>query len=129
MGSADFSLLFSLFQRLWIQEALRSPRVRHYTFPLIPAESTFMISVRVSDFVVIGLLIHHACLIRFLFIGSAFCFQLPSDSTSRWTPLPSANCSPLRASKGLSPSSLMSCRAHLNSIRSHSRTCMINSHR
>ena len=27
--------------------------------------------------------------IRFLFVGPAFCLRLPSDSTSRWTPLPS----------------------------------------
>jgi hypothetical protein len=26
---------------------------------------------------------------RFLFVGPAFCLRLPSDSTSRWTPLPS----------------------------------------
>jgi len=24
---------------------------------------------------------------RFLFVGAGFCLQLPSDSTSRWTPL------------------------------------------
>jgi len=27
-------------------------------------------------------------LMRFLFVGPAFCLQLPPDSTSRWTPLP-----------------------------------------
>jgi len=26
--------------------------------------------------------------IRFLFVRPALCFQLPSDSASRWTPLP-----------------------------------------
>jgi hypothetical protein len=28
---------------------------------------------------------------RFVFLGSEFCLGLPSDPTSRWTPLPSAN--------------------------------------
>ena len=28
---------------------------------------------------------------RFVFLGSGLCLQLPSDPTSRWTPLPSAN--------------------------------------
>ncbi|TGD22316.1 hypothetical protein EGT49_09225 [Companilactobacillus suantsaicola] len=28
---------------------------------------------------------------RFLFISSVFCFRLPSDFTSRWTPLSSAS--------------------------------------
>ncbi|MQS76865.1 hypothetical protein FHL06_10975 [Lactobacillus halodurans] len=28
---------------------------------------------------------------RFLFISSVFCFKLPSDSTSRWTPLSSTS--------------------------------------
>ena len=28
---------------------------------------------------------------RFLFIGSELCLRLPSDPTSRWTPLPSAS--------------------------------------
>ena len=38
--------------------------------------------------------------------------RLPSDSTSRWTPLPSANASYCRARSGLSPLSCCSCRAH-----------------
>jgi hypothetical protein len=29
--------------------------------------------------------------IRFVFLRSAFCLLLPSDPTSQWTPLPSAN--------------------------------------
>jgi hypothetical protein len=28
---------------------------------------------------------------RFVFLGSGFCLRLPSDPTSRWTPLPSAS--------------------------------------
>ena len=38
--------------------------------------------------------------------------RLPSDSTSQWTPLPSANASYCRARCGLSPLSCCSCRAH-----------------
>ena len=40
--------------------------------------------------------------------------RLPSDSTSRWTPLPSANASYCRARSGLAPPSCCSCRAHQN---------------
>ena len=29
--------------------------------------------------------------IRFLFVTTHFCYELPSDSTSRWTPLPFAS--------------------------------------
>ena len=43
---------------------------------------------------------------RFLFVGPVFCLPLPSDSTSRWTPLRSANRSPCRVGSGLSPPSL-----------------------
>src|SRR5690606_38021394 len=34
---------------------------------------------------------HFGCLKRFVFLGSGLCLQLPSDSTSRWTPLLLAN--------------------------------------
>ena len=58
--------------------------------------------------------------IRFLFVGSELCpllisrnnIRLPSDSTSRWTPLPSANASCYRARSGLSPPSYRPCWAH-----------------
>jgi hypothetical protein len=49
---------------------------------------------------------------RFLFVRPVFCREcihirrLSSDSTSRWTPLPSANRSPCRVGSGLSPPSL-----------------------
>ena len=43
--------------------------------------------------------------IRFLFVRPALCLQLPSDSQSPATPLPSANTSPCRVCKGLAPSS------------------------
>ena len=49
---------------------------------------------------------------RFLFVSASICFQLPSDSTSRWTPLPSANSSYCQACSGLSPPSYRPCWAH-----------------
>ena len=48
----------------------------------------------------------------FLFIGPGFCLKLPSGSTSRWTPLLSANGSHCQAHSGLSPPSYCPCRAH-----------------
>jgi len=51
---------------------------------------------------------------QFLFVGSGFCLRLPSDSTSRWTPLPLANSSFCLACSGLSPPSYRPCRAHNN---------------
>ena len=50
---------------------------------------------------------------QFLFVSSGFCLRLPSDSTSRWTPLPLANSSYYQACSGLSPPSYRPCRAHI----------------
>jgi hypothetical protein len=49
--------------------------------------------------------------IRFLFIGPRVCLQLPSDSTSRWTPLPLANSSCCQACSKFAPPSYRPCRA------------------
>ena len=49
---------------------------------------------------------------RFLFVGPEFCLWLPSDSTSRWTPLPLANTSYCHPCSGLSPPSYRPCWAH-----------------
>ena len=43
--------------------------------------------------------------IRFLFVAPALCFRLPSDLGSPQEPLPSANASPCRVCRGLSPPS------------------------
>jgi hypothetical protein len=43
--------------------------------------------------------------IRFLFVRPALCLRLPPDSQSPATPLPSANTSPCRVCRGLSPPS------------------------
>jgi hypothetical protein len=50
--------------------------------------------------------------IQFLFVSSGLCLRLPSDSTSRWTPLPFANSSYCQVCSGLSPPSYSPCRAH-----------------
>src|SRR5690606_35294006 len=46
-----------------------------------------------------------AASIRFLFVAPALCFRLPSDLESPQEPLPSANTSPCRVCRGLSPPS------------------------
>ena len=67
----------------------------------------------VLDFVLLSKLVHpHIRLIWFLFVRPRFCLRLPSDSTSRWTPLPLANSSYCQACSGLSPPSHCTCRAH-----------------
>ena len=50
--------------------------------------------------------------IQFLFVRPRLCRGLPSDSTSRWTPLPLANSSYCQVCSGLSPPSDSACRAH-----------------
>ena len=54
--------------------------------------------------------------ICFLFVSARFCLRLPSDSSSRWTPLLSANTSHCRAYSGLSPPSYCPCRAYQQKI-------------
>ena len=49
---------------------------------------------------------------RFLSVSASVCVRLPSDSTSRWTPLSFANSSYCKACSGLSPPSYHPCRAH-----------------
>ena len=51
-------------------------------------------------------------LIQFLFVSSTFCRQLPSDSSSRRTPLLLANTSCCKAYSGLAPYSRYTCPAH-----------------
>src|SRR5699024_4086776 len=58
---------------------------------------------------------------QFLFVSSGFRLQLPSDSASRRTPLPSANSSYCQACSGLSPPSYSPCRAHLKNEVCHLR--------
>ena len=93
MASADFCKPFKIpcgiFSRH--RQARRPPRVRTAAFTPHPPH-----------------LLHHLLMVmgfalsrklarviqpdmRFVFLGSALCLQLPSDPTSRWTPLPLAN--------------------------------------
>ena len=93
MASADFCEPFKIpcgiFSRY--RQARRPPRVRTAAFTPHPPH-----------------LLHHLLMVmgfalsrklarmiqpdmRFVFLRSAFCLRLPSDPTSRWTPLPSAN--------------------------------------
>ena len=83
----------------------RSPRVIRATFLLMPVGYTSQRSVQVSGFGDYGHLTPLRRLIRFLFVRPAFCLGLPSDSQSPATPLPSANTSPCRVCRGLSPPS------------------------
>ena len=75
--------------------------------------------VRVAlDFALLGKLVRPVLpYIRFLFVGPGFCLQLPSYSTSRWTPLLLANASCYRAHSGLSPPGYHPCWAHLHNTR------------
>ena len=77
----------------------------------------------VSDFVLMWKLVHfkHALYTvsvrqtEALPVGTLFSphIRLPSDSTSRWTPLSSANSSYCQVCSGLSPPSCNTCRAHI----------------
>ena len=49
---------------------------------------------------------------QFLFVGSNVCRQLPSDSTSRWTPLLLADDTYCNAHSGLTPYSWYACLTH-----------------
>ncbi|MEX0605276.1 MAG: hypothetical protein WD623_16030 [Marinobacter sp.] len=59
------------------------------TFTLMPAAFTSTPSVQVLGFDDNGRLTRCDRLMRFLFVRPVLCLRLPSDSTSRWTPLPS----------------------------------------
>ena len=92
---------------------VRSPRVRTITF--IPSTCR----IYFKGFVQYWILFCHAnsssplkpCM-RFLFIRPEFCRRLPSDSSSRRTPLPLANDSYCQVHSGLTPPSYRPCRAH-----------------
>jgi len=84
----------------------RSPRVRRVTFTFIPAAFTAVFPVQVLGFKDIGLLTQYDCLIC-SFCSSGQCFacsflQIPPHGRHPCCP---ANCSPCRASRGLSPPS------------------------
>ena len=110
MTSADFS---SFVVTTSTCSPMRPPRVRAITF----TSSTCRIYV-----IGLGQYWTSSCTadssalfppyMRFLFVRPRFCLQLPSDSTSQWTPLLLANSSYCQACSGLSPPSYRPCRAH-----------------
>jgi len=70
-------------------QSVRPPRVMRTPFTLMTVAYTSTRSVSVSGFDDICRLTPRVRLMRFLFVSPALCLRLPSDSTSRWTPLPS----------------------------------------
>ena len=93
-ASADFSRFVVTAYPCGL--ALETSPVMDVFFPsytcLIYSES----SEQLWDFVLFSRLIHSQSLgIKFLYVGSDVCLRLPSDSTSRWTPLLSAVAFPL----------------------------------
>ena len=62
---------------------------------------------------------------QFLFVRPRLCRGLPSDSTSRWTPLPLANSSYCQVCSGLSPPSDSACRAHHTKTACRSAGCFL----
>ncbi len=97
MASADFcepfKIPYGIFRRH--RQARRPPRVRTAAFPPHPPHLLH------HHLMVIGFALSRklARMIQpdmqfvFLFLGSAFfCLRFPSDPTSKWTPLHSANC-------------------------------------
>jgi len=119
MASADFcqfnrTLLYGLpFQNSSLRPTGRPPRVR--TIAFIPSTRCIYPAGSGQYWTSFCLANSSAPLrpfMQFLFIEPGFCLQLLSDSTSRWTPLLSANSSCCQAYHGLSPLSYRPCRAH-----------------
>jgi len=105
MPSADFSLRANETRRPFRREA-RPPWVsRHHLHPYVRRiyDHTFRAGIGLWA----SPLPHPVWKprMRFLFVGPELCLALPSDSTSRWTPLRSANGSPCGARRGLTPPS------------------------
>ena len=120
MASADSSpfshtSLYRLLVLIYFPNVLvRSPRVRTITF--IP----YTCCIYSKGFGQYWILLCHASsstphkpYIQFLFIRPELCRRLPSDSSSRRTPLPLANTSYCQVCSGLSPYSYRPCRAHM----------------
>src|SRR5699024_6210804 len=93
--SADFSRqLLSVLPKKNVRTSVRPPRVRTITFipytcciyHVVPVQYRTSIHVAISS----GQLWPY---MNFLFVRPGVCRRLPSDSTSRWTPLPLANTS------------------------------------
>ena len=123
MASADFSnripwpcSLGSLIVRL----AWRSPRVRRNSFPRLPPDlptphpSGYRASLSNAR-----LPCDRRPCIRFLFVGSGFCLQLPPDLASRQRPCLQLTVPTTTACKGLAPSRITPCLAHKKREEAH----------
>jgi hypothetical protein len=106
MAAADFSQpIPAPYDAGSTRQVDRPPRIRHATFPLMPAAYTAMLSEQVSDFEDIGLLIQHDHLLGdFCSSGQRFVtpwrdfLQIPPQ---RGHPCRPANTSPCRVCRGL----------------------------
>ncbi len=116
MVSADFLqfvVTMLCFDSVYSFAPVRSPRVSSITFTscicciYTPGFGQYWTSFCTGNSSVPSM----PCM-QFLFVRTRLCLRLPSDSTSRWTPLSLANSSYCRVCSGLSPPSNRACRAH-----------------
>ena len=95
----------------------RSPRVRTITFiPYTCCIYSKGFGQYRTSFCLANSSAPHKPYMQFLFIRPKICRRLPSDSSSRRTPLPLANTSCCQVCSGLSPYSYRPCRAHQKNL-------------
>ena len=117
MASADFSNRIPWpcsLGSLIVRHAWRSPRVRRNSFPRLPPDlptphpSGYRASLSNAR-----LPCDRRPCIRFLFVGSGFCLQLPPNLASRQRPCLQLTVPTTTACKGLAPSKITPCLAHI----------------
>ena len=116
MASADFSVSFPMprdLGSLIFRQKRRPPRVRRGSFPRLPPDLPLSSPSGYRASLSAARLPHdrRPC-IRFLFVGSGFCLQLPSDTASRQSPCLRLTVPTTTACKGLAPSRSTPCLAH-----------------
>ncbi len=116
MASADFSRRIPRpcsRGSLIVRHDWRSPRVRRNPFPRLPPDlpmshpSGYWASLSMAR-----LPCDHRPSIRFLFVGSGFCLQLPPDPASRQRPCLQLTVPTTTACSGLAPYRVTPCLAH-----------------
>ena len=116
MASADFLqfvVTMSHFEYIYSYTPARPPRVSVTTFAsYICCIYTLKFGQYWTSFCTGNSSVSSMPCMQFLFVRPRLCRGLPSDSTSRWTPLPLANSSYCQVCSGLSPPSDSACRAH-----------------
>jgi hypothetical protein len=93
--------MINLFRPCFIRcfhMSMRSPVVRRILSLHVPVAFTFRDPCSFGTSICYVISSSRLCLMRFVFLRAEFCRQLPSDSTSRWTPLLLANGWQLQAS-------------------------------